>query len=289
MSQTVDALFIDMFEREVHHAYGRDGARLENMVRQGGSGPGKRVWFPKIGKKKTEAKARGAEVSIQDRGETGVWCNLVDDYTPADLIDALDELKTNVALRQAYTRDHAGALGREADNKIITAMAGVSNATSGTGVITLAKINEVFAYFGNNAVPFDGERYLAVSAKGWTDLMAIPQFSDADFVPANEMPFRAGAGTMKRWMSFNIFVQEGGYTDGVADAGTLPLSTNTRTSIAWHRNGVGYHKQSGPNTKADWENLRQAWSIVSSQCCGAVVIDSTSVYKVLHDETATPA
>jgi hypothetical protein len=290
MSLSVDQLFIDMFESEVHHAYGREGAKLENLVRHGGSGQGRRVWFPKIGKKRTQSKARHAEVQIQDRNETGVWCNIIDDYTQADMIDELDEMKTNVALRQTYTRDHAWALGRESDQKIITAMAGTSNTTATAGVVSLAKINEIFTYFGNNAIPHDTNRYLAVSAKGWTDLMAIPQFASADFVPEAEMPFKGAAGTAKRWFSFLCFVQEGGVDDdGNPDAGALPKAGNIRSSIAWHNRGIGYHKQAGPSTKIDWENLRQAWSIVSKQACGAVLIDGTAVYLCKHDETAIPA
>lgn len=290
MSQQVDQLFIDIFESEVHHAYARQGAKLETLVRHGGSGAGKRVWFPKIGKKKTTKKGRHAKVQVQDRNETGVWCDIEDDYTEADMIDELDQLKTNVALRQAYSQDHAYALGREADQKIINAMATTGNATTDVGVITLAKINEVFTYFGDNAVPVDNMRYLAVSAKGWTDLMAIPQFCNADYVPESELPFRGASSTAKRWFTFLCFMQEGGIDDdGNPDAGALPKTGDTRSSIAWHQKGVGYHKQSGPNSKWDWENMYQAWSGISSQACGACLIDETAVYLIDHDETATPA
>ena len=289
MSQSVDQLFIDMFEAEVHHAYQREGAKLESLVRHGGSGQGKRVWFPKIQKKKTTTKARHAQVQIQDRGETGVWCNITDDYTEADMIDALDELKTNVALRQEYSKDHAWALGRKADDKIITAIDASTNTTATAGVINLAKVNEVFTYFGDHGVPVDGNRYGAVSAKGWTDLMAIPQFSNADYVPESELPFRGGADTAKRWFTFMWFVQEGGVdADGDPDAGALPKTGDIRNSLCWHRRSVGYHKQAGPATKTDWENLYQAWSIISSQACGSILIDETGTYKLAHDETATP-
>jgi hypothetical protein len=289
MSQEVDQLFIDIFESDVHHAYQRQGAKFETMVRVGGMGEGKRVWFPTIQKKKTTTKARHAELQIADRGESGVWCNLTDTYTEPDFVDDLDEMKTNVAVRQEYSMDHAWALGRQTDQQIITALEASTNATTATGVLTLAKVNEVYVAFGNNAVPWDGMRYMAVSAKGWTDLMAISQFSDADFVPPNEMPFRSAAGTAKNWMGFKIFTQEGGVdADGNADDGALSLSTNTRTCLAWHKRAIGFHRQEGPKTTTGWENLRQGWSIVSRQCCGAVMIDSAAVYEILIDESATP-
>ena len=76
---------------------------------------------------------------------------------------------------------------------------------------------------------------------------------------------------------------------GLPDAGALPKAANIRSSIAWHSKGIGYHKQAGPSTKVAWENLRQAWSMVSKQACGAVLIDGTAVYLCKHDETAVPA
>lgn len=284
MSLTIDQWFIDMFESEVHSAYQRKGAKLETMVRTGGMGAGKRVWFPTMAKGKAGSKARHGQVAFADRGETGVWCNISDAFW-GDMVDEVDELKTNVAARSAYSRDHAWIMGRKADQIIIDAMDTTTNDTTNVGVITLAKINEVFTFFGDNAVPMDGERYAAVSAKGWTDLMALTEFSSMDYVPEGEMPYRGAAGTAKRWMSFYWFVQEGTDTDD----GALPKTGNIRTGFAWHQSAVGYHKQNGPSTKMAWENKEQATSIVTTMSCGACLIDADGCYKILHDETATPA
>lgn len=284
MSQQVDQLFIDIFESEVHHAYQREGAKFETMVRQGGQGPGKRVWFPKMGKAAAVSKSRHADVPIADRNETGVWCNIVDAYH-RDMIDDLDEVKTNVNARQEYARDHAWILGRFADEQIITAMAATTNGVSGVGsAITLAVINGMYQHFGDNAIPVDGNRFCAVSPKGWTDLQAIPQFSNADYVPEGEMPYRGSAGNAKRWFSFYWFTQEG--TD--ADDGALPKTGDIRTSLAWHRRAVGYHKQTGPSTEVARNTPKQGWDLVTQMACGSIIIDEAGVFALKHDETVIP-
>ena len=282
MSQSIPQWFIDMFERDVHHAYQRQGARLENTVRHGGTGEGMRVKFPKLGLSSVSQKARHAQVAIQDRDEAFVWCNIEDWYV-GDMVDSLDELKTNIAARQEYAMSQSYALGRKSDGLIVDAINNATNATSGVGKIDLAKVNEAYTFLGNNSVPADNNRFFAVSPKGWTDLMAIEPFANADYIAENEMPFRGAAGVAKRWFSFNVFTQEGSATED----GTLPKTGNERTSMIWHRRAIGYHRQKGPGIQVDWENLNQAWSIVGCIACGAVLIDDNGVYKVLHDETAT--
>lgn len=278
MSTSIDTVFIEQFEREVHHAFQREGSHLRGTTREIGNVMGYRAHFPKMGKATTTTKSRHAEVPLGDVLHERVSCDIEDHYT-AEMVDDLDELKTNVAERQELAKALSYALGRKMDDIIITnGLENTTNETVTTGVVTLAKINEVYTSFGDNDVPDDGNRYLCVSPKGWTDLMALSQFADADYIPVNEQVFSGGATTVKRWFSFYVFAYSG-----------LTKSGNIRYSMAWHKRSVGTGYQKLPGIEVGRENLRQGYSIVGSLAMGACMIDEAGIYRVRHDETALPS
>jgi hypothetical protein len=74
-----------------------------------------------------------------------------------------------------------------------------------------------------------------------------------------------------------------------SDDGALTKTGNTRTSLVWHKRAIGYHSQQGPTTEVARNVPIQSTDLVSKMSCGAVKIDDDGVYKLLHDETATPA
>lgn len=272
MPNTIDLSFVKQFESEVHLAFQRMGSKLLNTCRRKTNIVGASTTFQVIGKAVAGQKARNGQVPINNLAHTPVECALSDWYS-AEWLDKLDELKINHNERMAQAQSIAAALGRKADDLIVQAQDTTTNETTDAGALTLAKVEEVFEFFGNNDVPDDGQRYFAVSPQGWTDLMNLPEFSSADYVPESELPYPGMGRTAKRWFSFLVFQFSGLNTAGAV-----------RHSMAWHYNAIG--AASGQEVEMDitWQGKEQAWLGVGSLSQGAVLIDEIGTYRVRHTE-----
>lgn len=273
MSTTIDTAFVKQFESEVHLAYQRMGSKLLNTIRRKTNVVGESTTFQKIGKGTPVTKSRHGDLPIMDLAHTNVECTLSDHYAP-ELVDKLDELKTNIDERGAITTSAAATLGRKSDELITNALDGqTTNQTTNTGGITIDKCHEIFEAFGNNDVPDDGMRYMAVSPQGWTDLLGLSQFADADYIGSDELPYKGGM-TAKRWLGFVVFPFSG-----------LSIASTVRSSHAWHQRAVGGASGSDVYTDITWQGMKQAWLIVAGMSQGAVLIDTDGVYKLRHTES----
>lgn len=96
MSQTSDAIFIQQFEAELFEAFQNQGGAMRSRLRRKTGVVGTRTHFPKIGlAPAAQPKTRNGKVPLLDIVRDRVQCDLTD-YYGADMIDSLDELKTNV-------------------------------------------------------------------------------------------------------------------------------------------------------------------------------------------------
>ena len=154
---SIDVAFTKQFESEVHLAYQRMGSKLLNTVRRKTNVVGKSTTFQKIGKGIAGTKTRGGQVPILNLIHTNVECTLVDRYG-GEFIDKLDELKIEHDERGAVTTSIAGALGRASDADIVAIGDSFNEETTATGVLTQAKVEEAYEFFGDNDVPDDGQR-----------------------------------------------------------------------------------------------------------------------------------
>ena len=270
---SVDVAFVKQFESEVHLAYQRMGSKLLNTVRRKTNIVGKSTTFQKIGKGVAGTKTRGGQVPILNLVHTNVECTLVDRYG-GEFIDKLDELKIQHDERAATVTSISAALGRASDQDIMDVTDTFTQATSATGVVTQPKVEEAYEYFGNQDVPDDGGRYLAVAPQGWTDLMGITEFSSLDYVPESDLPFPKVGFSAKTWFSFHIFSFSG-----------ITLNTGVRQNVAWHKSAIGH--ASGQDVMMDitWQGKEQSHLAVGSMSMGAVIIDDLGGYRILSTET----
>jgi hypothetical protein len=269
MSLSIDQAFIKQFESDVHVAYQRMGSKLQGTLRVKPNVQGSQARFQKVGKGSAVQKSRHGQVPVMNLDHTNVDVTLADYYS-ADYVDSLDELKTNIDERSVVAQSSAGALGRKADELITTALDGTSNTVteSGSDGLTQAKINTVFAHFGENDVPDDGDRVFVVSPDGWIDLLAISAFSDADFIGPDELPYKGGM-VAKRWLGFMWITFSG-----------LPTTGGKRQCFAYHRTGAGLAVGSDVRTEINYIPERVSNLITAYMSMGAVLIDDTAVYEV---------
>lgn len=270
---TIDVAFTKQFESEVHLAYQRMGSKLLNTVRRKTNVKGKSTTFQIIGKGFAGTKTRGGQVPILNLVHSNVECTLVDRYA-GEFVDDLDELKIEHDERNAVSQSIAGALGRAADQDIMDITDTFSNATSATGVVTQPKVEEIFEYFGNNDVPDDGQRFLAVAPQGWTDLMGLAPFASLDYVPESDLPFPRVGFSAKNWFSFHIFTFSG-----------ITKTGGVRQNVAWHKTAIGHATQKDVTMDITWQGKEQSNLFVGKMSMGAVLIDQIGGYRLLSTET----
>ena len=277
MSTSIDQAFIKQFESEVHLAYQRFGSKLRNTVRTKNNVIGSTVRFQKAGKGTAGVKSRHGNVPIMNVDHSNVDATLADWYA-GEYIDKLDELKINIDERSIATRSGAAALGRKTDDIILAAMDPTTNpynvATATTWTTTAGPLYYLEA-MGKNDVPTeDNELYHVISWEAWTDLMALPQFSSADYVAESDRPF-AGPLLAKRWSGFLYFPFSGLLKDGNGDA----------KQYAYHRSAVGHAIGEDVTSDITWQGEKQAHLIVYRMSMGAVLIDPIGVIENVYDIT----
>ena len=267
MANTIDQAFIKQFETEVHMAYQRMGSKFRNTVRSSNV-TGSVARFQVIGKGTASTKSRNGDVTAMELVHTNVEATMTDHYA-AEYIDKLDELKININERQAVAQS-AAALGRKTDELITTAMDAGANSTQihdTSSALEKADLLSLFETFGNEDIPEDGQRYLAMSPAGFADLYGINEFASSDFVGPQNLPY-AGGMTMKEFLGFKIFS-----TSAVAGG----------KNFAYHTTAVGLGINSDVQTEVNYVPQKVSHLATSMMSMGAVVIDDDGVFEVLDN------
>jgi hypothetical protein len=120
---------------------------------------------------------------------------------------------------------------------------------------------------GTADIPEDGQRYIAMSPAGYTDLFNINEFASSDYVGPQSLPF-AGGMTMKEFLGFKIFS-----TSAVAGG----------KNFAYHTSSVGIGINSDVQTELNYVPQKVAHLATSMMSMGSVVIDNNGVYEVLDN------
>lgn len=274
MATSIDQAFIKQFEREVHESYQRMGSKLRNTVRTISNVQGSSTVFQKVGKGVASTKSTHGMVPVMNLSHSTVETAL-QDYYAGDWVDRLDELKTNIDERQVIANAGAYALGRKTDELIINALATAStNVVPDAGAgMSIAKILEAFEQLGEADVPDDGERYAIVGYKQWSELLATDEFTSADYVGPDELPFR---GIQAKRFLGTLFIPHSG----------LPIDgTGVRSCFWFHKTAIGHASGSDVQTDITWHGDRAAHFVNNMMSQGASLIDGNGVVVIECDET----
>ena len=256
--------FIKAFEGEVHNAYQRQGSKLRDTVRTRRGVMGSSVTFRKVGRGAAATKARHGQIPVMNVDHAAVECNLRD-YYAGEWVDRLDDLKIGGGERDTVAKAGAYALGRKTDQLIAAALDGSDNfAGADTDGLTKAKVLTAFEMLGQADVPDDGERTAVIGWKQWSDLVKIEEFANADYVGAEDLPWR---GTQaKRWLG-TLWLPHSGLT----------LSDSVRLCHWYHKSAVGHAAGAEVTTDITWHGDRAAWFVANWMSQGAVLIDAEGV------------
>ncbi len=275
MSTTIDQAFIKQYEREVHEAYQRQGSKLRNTVRMVNNVKGSSAVFQKVGSGLASTKSTHGMVPVMNLEHSNVDVAL-SDYYAGDWIDRLDELKTNIDERQVIASAGAQALGRKTDELIIAELAKANDNVildSNTG-LTKDKILDAFQIFGANDVPDDSQRFAVVGWKQWTELLGLQEFSSADYVGMDALPFST-VTQAKFWLG-TIWIPHSG----------LPIDGSDIRSCYWyHKTAVGHASGSDVVTDITWHGDRASHFVNNMLSQGAGLIDEAGIVTIQCDET----
>lgn len=276
MSVSIDQAFVKQFQTEVHEAYQRLGSKLRTTVRSKGEVRGSSTVFQRVGRGIAGTKARHGFVPVMNIDHAAVECFLQDFYA-GDWVDRLDELKVNHDERQVIANAGAYALGRKTDELIIMALDAATLNVSGAGpladtaALTKEKVLRAFEMLGAADVPDDGQRYAVVGWKQWSDLLAIDEFSNADYVGEDELPWK---GTQaKRWLG----------TLWMPHSGLIKVG-NVRQCYWYHRTAIGHAAGSEVVTDVSWHGDRAAWFVNNMMSQGAAMVDADGVVRMRATE-----
>ena len=275
MSTSVPNSFAKQFEREVHIEFQNKGGYMRPSVRVKNVTNAKSTTMQVIGSGEAVQKARHGEVPPMNVDHTPVEIILQDWYAK-EYVDSLDELKINHDERGALVSATVYALGRKADRIIMDAMDLSTNfdpdpATDTT--ITYARALGILEYMGDSSIPDDGQRFVAVGWRQWTELLAIEQFNDADKVSVGSLPIPRGTQA-RMWLGMNWFPVE-----------NLPKSGNNRSCFAYHKSAHGLGVGTDIKTDVWWNGEKVAHSLTSWISLGSSIIDPIGVIKVVCDES----
>ena len=290
MSNTVDNAFIKDYNSDVHAVFQRNGGFLRNTVRTKDNIVGKSTTFQKVGKGTATTKARHGVVTPMNQSHTPIECTLEDFYA-GDWVDRLDEAKTNIDERMAIAEGGSWALGRKVDDQILTQMA-LTTATTLTFTVTslVAVRNSLISIveaMDAADLPDDGNRYVLLTPRAWSQAEVVEQFSSADYVKAGEQSFASGAKTFGRWKSWRGAMW--GHHTGLPG-----VTTASAKCFAWHKNGVGFatgaHAGNVAGNQAvsadiTWHGDRAAHFVNHMMSGGACLIDDTGVIDIDIDDT----
>lgn len=282
MAQDIPESFVRQYESEVHEAYQRRGSKLRNTVRRKNNVTGESTTFQKVGKGAAGKKTRHGKVPTMNIDHTPVTCTLEDHYA-GDWNDKLDNLKVQHDERQVIVNAGAYAMGRKTDEIIIDdALTQTTNqiavdfdGDSTNENMTIDKAIASMVNLGERDVQVeDGNVTCVVGWSQWGKLMQTKEFANAEYVPANELPF-AGRGLFaKRWMG-GMWMPHSG----------LPKNGDIRSCFVYHMTAAAHASGAEMQTDITWHGDYASWFINNMMSQGAVLVDTDGIEEILCDET----
>jgi hypothetical protein len=251
-------------------AYQRMGSKLRNTIRNR-SGVKNKTTFQKIGKGFATTKARHGAIAPMNLNHTNVNVTL-EDYFAGEWIDDLDQLRINHDEMLVAQQSGAYALGRKTDDLIKAAMTTTSSThNETTNGITLVWALQLMELFGNNEVPDDGKRFVAVGWEQWSQLLDLDEFSRSNYIGEDQLPFPQGV-TAKQWLGFTWFPHS-----GLDEAGS---SNVDRVCFAYHGDAVAHAIGADVTSNMQYHNDKDSYFVLNKMQMNSVLIDAEGVFKM---------
>lgn len=273
MSLQASTNFKTEFDSLVKQDY-QGGSMLAGKVRTK-QAKAKTQRFPKMGKGLASLRIPQTDVIPMNVGHSFADATLVDWNAP-EYSDILDLDKLAFDEKQELVKVSLRAMGRRYDQIIIDAMNAAAFATAvginigGTNTsLNVAKILRAKRLLDANGVPAEG-RVMIINAAAMEGALNDTKIGSSDYNVIKSLY----EGTLNKYAQFEFIMIE----DRVE--GGLPITGNTRTCFAFHKEAVGLAISHEIATDVSWIAEKTSWLINTLFSAGAVTIDINGVIKV---------
>jgi len=282
MSTNLSPAFVQLFEAEVHQAY-QGAAVLRGAARTRTGVVGDTVKFPKVGKGSASVRVPQTDVTPINASFSQVSVSMTD-YVAAEYSDIFNQQKVNFDERQELAQVVGNAIGRREDQIIIDALDAASAGstvaktvvTSGSAAASNLNVGKIIAakkaLDAKNVPPTD--RHFVIHANNLAGLLGDERAVSGDFQTLRALV----SGEINTMMGFRFHVI------GDRDEDGLPLSTNDRTTFAFHRSALGVGVGIAPKTEINYIPEKTSFLVTAMLSMGAGAIDTDGIVDVICEE-----
>lgn len=283
MSTNLSPAFVQLFEAEVHQAY-QGAAVLRGAARTRTGVTGDTVKFPKVGKGTASVRVPQTDVVPINSSFSQISVSLTD-YVASEYSDIFNQQKINFDERQELAQVVGNAIGRREDQIIIDALNAASAGstvaktvvTSGSAAASNLNVGKIIAakkaLDAKNVPPTD--RHFVIHANNLAGLLGDERAVSGDFQTLRALV----SGEINTMMGFRFHVI------GDRDEDGLPLSTNDRTTFAFHRSALGVGVGIAPKTEINYIPEKTSFLVTAMLSMGAGAIDTDGIVDVICDES----
>ncbi len=283
MSTNLSPAFVQLFEAEVHQAY-QGAAVLRGAARTRTGVVGDTVKFPKVGKGSASVRVPQTDVTPINASFSQVSVSMTD-YVAAEYSDIFNQQKVNFDERQELAQVVGNAIGRREDQIIIDALDAASAGstvaktvvTSGSAAASNLNVGKIIAakkaLDAKNVPPTD--RHFVIHANNLAGLLGDERAVSGDYQTLRALV----SGEINTMMGFRFHVI------GDRDEDGLPLSTNDRTTFAFHRSALGVGVGIAPKTEINYIPEKTSFLVTAMLSMGAGAIDTDGIVDVICDES----
>lgn len=275
MSKTLNAVAREEFDSEVKQAY-QGQSNLRNSVTVRANVNGGTYKFRSMGKGLANQKASQADVTPMDV-TNALQTATLQNWNAPEYTDIFDQAAVNFDEQSELAEAIGMALARREDQLIIDAAvaSGTSNTITASGTnLTLAKLIESSKLLNNQGVPTK-DRHILVSADGLDSLLNDTTVTSTDFNSVKSLVM----GEIDTFVGFKFHVIE------TRDEGGLPVASNIRDTLAYHKSAIGLAVGMGPKTEVNYVAQKTSWLCNGVLKAGAVSRDATGIVDCKTDES----
>ena len=302
LPSTIDTAFTQQYGSMLYILSQQRKSKFVSKVRVETVRGAKDAYFDRLGQAEVEQiVTRHPETPLNEIPNSRRRVTMTDAHTNA-LIDHQDQLKMLINPENPYAQQQASALGREMDDRIITAAfgsaaAGVDGTTSvafkdesvginGDGTITtlgtlpavttvadmsLNKILTMLRIFNDLDVDADLAKYWCTTPKDLEDMLNITELTSSDYATVKALV----EGKIGYFSGFKFFWST-----------RLPLDAATETgsrNLAWCSDGIIYGSaETITNRISELPTLSYTNQVYSRISCGAVRMDGDKVHECIN-------
>jgi len=275
LSNDLVKIFID----EVHQVFQesgilRDTCRMKIVK-------GDRAQFPVLGQMITQERTLGTKLPIQNKDHTPITI-ITKNFTGSAMVDNFLQNQVNFDDRQETAKSLGMALGRRLDQLIIDALVAASAAktvpddvSGAADNLTVSSLRRAAKLLNDDGVP-TANRFAVVSSSGLEHLLEDSEVTSSDFNTVKALV----NGEIDTYMGFKFKmigtrVNEGG----------LPIATNARTSLAFHKDAIGCTINMDMTVNIDRLPEFDADLVTGKLSANAGAIDNLGIVEITTDES----